>query len=114
MISKLSFGVLWKKGQKQEARKIFDQSLAGVLKRIEQGNEDWRFRYALTRIHSIQGNKAEAYKWKQEAIDAGWVSYGRAIKDPLLENLHGEERFQQMMARVKAKVDEMRKRAEQQ
>jgi serine/threonine protein kinase/Tfp pilus assembly protein PilF len=106
--------VLWKEGQKQEAKKLFNQSLTAIQKRIEAKSEDQGPRYAVARIYSVQGDKAEAYKWLQEAIDAGWLSYNRAIRDPMLENLHGETQFQQMMAQIKTRVDEVRKRAEKQ
>lgn len=106
--------ILWKDGQKQEAKKVFNQSLTILQKRLEEGNEDGRIRYQMARIYSAQGDKAAAYKWIQKAIDAGWVRYRLAMRDPLLENLRGEEQFQQMMAQVKAKVDEMRRRAEKQ
>ncbi len=33
-------------------------------------------------------------------------------RDPLLENLRGDQRFQRMMAQVRAEVDEMRRRVE--
>ena len=44
----------------------------------------------------------------------GGVRYRFPMTDSLLENLRGEAQFQQMMAQVKAKVDEMRRRAEKQ
>jgi TolB-like protein/tRNA A-37 threonylcarbamoyl transferase component Bud32/lipopolysaccharide biosynthesis regulator YciM len=106
--------VLWKEGQKQEAKKLLEQTFTALNKRIEKGNENNQVTFAMARMYSAEENKAEAYQWLQKAIDAGWSYYLWAQKDPVLENLHGEERFQQMMAQVKTKVEEMRKRAEQQ
>ncbi len=67
------------------------------------------------RIHGVQGNSEEAYRWLQEAIDAGWRNYydpHMGPRDPLLENLRADQRFQRMMAQVRAEVDEMRGRVE--
>jgi hypothetical protein len=49
----------------------------------------------------------------QKSIDAGWRTFRLGMKHPLLENLHEDEKFKQMMARVKAMVDEMRQRIEE-
>lgn len=48
----------------------------------------------------------------QKAIDAGWREYKLAQRDPWFANLHGEARFQQMMAQVKAMIDAMHQRVE--
>ncbi len=63
-------------------------------------------------LNAVQGNKEEAYEWLQKAIEAGWRQSHVALKDPLLENLHNDARFQQMMAQLKGQVDEMRRRVE--
>ncbi len=105
--------VYWKTGRQDEARKMFGRSLKLDEKELEQGNERHGIPYDLAEIYAIQGNKAEAYKWLQKAIDAGWRSYREAMTDPLLENLRSEDKFKQMMANVKSNVDEMRKRVEE-
>jgi TolB-like protein/Flp pilus assembly protein TadD len=106
--------VLWKTGQKEEARKMFDQSLQLDQTDLQQGNESFAVRYDIAAINAVQGNKAEAYKWLQQTIDSGFRNYRFSLIDPLLENLHGDERFKQMMTEVTKQVDEMRKRAEAQ
>jgi TolB-like protein/Flp pilus assembly protein TadD/predicted Ser/Thr protein kinase len=105
--------VYWKTGRENEARRMFARSLKHDEKELEQGNEDSGVPYDIAEIHAIQGNRAEAYKWLQKAIDAGWRTYRWAMTDPLLENLRGDDKFKQMIADVKAMVDEMRKRVEE-
>jgi serine/threonine protein kinase/Flp pilus assembly protein TadD len=105
--------VYWKTGRQDEAQKLFGRSLKLDEKKLEQGNERHGIPYDLAEIYAIQGNKAEAYKWLEKAIDAGWRDYREAMKDPLLENLRGEDKFKQMMADVKADVDRMRTRIEE-
>jgi tetratricopeptide (TPR) repeat protein len=102
----------WKKGQLDEARKLLDQSLILCQKQLEQGNESPYIPYYISFIYSIYGNKEEAYKWFKKAIDAGWRYFRLGSRDPMLENLHGDEQFKQMIAEVKEIVYEMRKRIE--
>ncbi|MBA7642459.1 hypothetical protein ES703_50152 [subsurface metagenome] len=104
--------ILWKTGHQEEARNMFNQSLQLARKAIEKGNEYPGVPINIAIINSIQGKKSEAYKWMEKAIDAGWRQYAWSLKNPLLENLHNDDRFQKMMAKVKNMVDEMRKRVE--
>ncbi len=105
--------VYWKTGRQDDARKMFARSVEFDQKQLAQGSEDSGVMYDLAAVNAIQGDKAEAYDWLQKAIDAGWRSYGFAELDPTLENLHGDDKFKKMMADVKAKVDEMRRRVEE-
>jgi len=102
-----------KTGKHDQARRMFARSVNSAKKELEKGNENPEIPYGLAEDNVMQGNKAEAYKWLQKAIDAGWRDYRMAEIDPLLENIRNEDRFRQMMADVKAKVDEMRKRVEE-
>lgn len=104
--------IYWKTDQKEEARKMFSQSLEFAQKLLDQGNESWEIPYDMAVIHAVQGNKNEAYLWLKKAIDAGWREYHLELRNPLLENLHNEEQFKQMMDEVKAMIDEMRERVE--
>lgn len=106
----LDLGYFYKKtGKEIEAQKIFDYFSNQCQVNIERGNERNWPRYELARIRATLNRKSEAYEWLQKAIDTGWIEYRWGMIDPLLENLHNDERFQQMMAQVKAKVDQMRK-----
>ena len=99
--------ILWKNGQRDEAQKFLHQSLNLRRQELRRGNAAFYIPRELAAIHAIQGNKAEAYMWLQRAIDAGWRDYRLALLDPWLENLREDEQFHEMMALVKAMVDEM-------
>jgi serine/threonine protein kinase/Tfp pilus assembly protein PilF len=101
--------IYWKTGQPDTARKLFKQSLEMNHQDIEQSSEYYGSYYDLAAINAIQGRKDEACDWLQKAIDAGCREYQYASHDPLFENLRSEERFKQMMAKIKAEIDEMRK-----
>ncbi len=53
-------------------------------------------------LFAVMGEKAEALRWLEHAIDRGWINYPLfAEHDPLLENIRGEERFNKLMDRIK-------------
>jgi TolB-like protein/Tfp pilus assembly protein PilF/predicted Ser/Thr protein kinase len=106
--------VLLKEGQQQQAHKLLDSALSARIKAIDAGSsEDSEIFYYTAAIYAIRNNKAEAYKWLQKAIDAGWRDYRTALRDPWFENLRGDDRFKQMTAQVKTQVEEMRQRVEE-
>lgn len=105
--------VYWKTGRQHEARDMFTRALKRDEKELELGNESYDVPYDMAEIKAVLGNKAEAYKWLQKAIDSGWRMYYVAEANPSFESLRGEDRFKRMMADVKAKVDEMRKRIDE-
>ncbi|MCK4431644.1 MAG: tetratricopeptide repeat protein [Candidatus Aminicenantes bacterium] len=105
--------VYWKTGKQDEARKLFQKSLNLYKAKLDQGYEIPDVPYLIACIHTIQGDKEEAYEWLRKTIDAGWGFYRRGLIDPLLENLHQDDQFKQMMEQVKQKIDEMRKRIEE-
>jgi hypothetical protein len=66
----------------------------------------------LAAVHALRGDKEAAYDWLQQAIDAGFFAYAELERHPCFESLHGEERFQGMMAGVEARVEEARRQVE--
>jgi protein kinase/serine/threonine-protein kinase len=104
--------IYWKTGKKDEARKLFKESLDQFQKQIEQGDEYYGTRQYIAMIYSIQGNKEEALNWLQKAVDAGWLYYRYILRHPMLENIREEPRFKEIIEKTKARVDEMRRRVE--
>jgi TolB-like protein/predicted Ser/Thr protein kinase/lipoprotein NlpI len=105
--------IYWKTGKRDEARKLFQENLARLQNRLEQGDEDWGLRFEMAAIYAVQGNNDEALKWLEKAVDAGWSDYNYALRYPLFENIRNDERFKKIMDDAKAKVAEMRRRVEQ-
>ncbi len=109
----LDLAYFYKKiGKESDAQRVFDYFIKRNQIRIKEGSERSVVRYDMARINAALHKKAESYEWLQKAIDAGWIEYRWGMIDPLLEDLHNDERFKQMMAQVKAKVDQMRQRVE--
>ncbi len=103
--------VLWEEDRAGAQRRL-DHSLDLARKRLDQGDESSMPRYDLAAVHAIQGDKAEACRWLQSAVDAGWRTYRLATRDPLLRNLHNDQQFHKIMALVKAKVEDSRQRVQ--
>jgi TolB-like protein/Tfp pilus assembly protein PilF/tRNA A-37 threonylcarbamoyl transferase component Bud32 len=104
--------VYLKTGRLEHARKMFARSLERANEELAQGNEDCEVPYDLAVINALQGNKVEAYDRLQQAIDAGWRNYDRLERSPFLESLRGDERFETIVAGLKGKMEEMRRRVE--
>jgi serine/threonine protein kinase/Tfp pilus assembly protein PilF len=102
-----------KAGKKAEANQFFQRSLRMNQKAIDGGSEFYHYRYNLAAVQAAQGNTAEALRWLQQAIDAGWRLYRIAQLDPFFDSLRNNERFTRMLATVKAMVDEERRKVEE-
>ncbi len=96
--------VFWDEDREAAQRRL-DQSADMDRTRLDEGDESFMPRYDLAAVNAIRGEKAEAHRWLQSAIDAGWRTYRLAMRDPLLQNLHNDQQFQQMMTQVKAKIE---------
>jgi TolB-like protein/Tfp pilus assembly protein PilF len=102
----------WKTGRKDEARELFQGILDRLQKRLEQGDESSGIRFYTAAIYAVRGNKEEALKWLQKAVDAGWLYYRYLSRHPLFENVRDDDRFKRIGDDIKAKVAEIRRRVE--
>jgi serine/threonine protein kinase/Tfp pilus assembly protein PilF len=102
----------WKTGQRDKAKQAFASALDVAQTRLKEGDERSEWRHSIAAVHAAQGDKEEAYRWLQKSIDAGYRDYRRASKNPLFESLHGDQRFEDIMADLKTMVDDMRRRVE--
>ena len=101
--------MLWDEDRAEAQRRLI-QGAGLDRKRLDDGDESYMPHYDLAAFHAIQGDKVEAYRSLQRAIDAGWRTCRLAMRDRLLQNLHHEEQFKQMMAVAKAKAVEGKQR----
>ncbi len=99
-------------GDEERALRHFAETEQYYTDRIARGDTSIKARAGLAAIHALRGDREAAYGWLQQAVDAGFYQYAEAERHLLLESLHGEERFQRMMAGVRAKVEEMRRQVE--
>ena len=99
--------LLWKQGKTAEAEKISSELERLYLERKSQGDE--AANPFIGGIYAIQGDKSTAYRYLHEAVERGFVEYRILEKNPVYENLRNDAEFQQIIADLKGKVDEMRK-----
>src|SRR3954453_1531501 len=87
-----------------------DSALAAAQAREAAGEEDLNFATERAAIHARRGDP-EALTWLERAYAAGERDYGWLRVDPFLEPLRREARFRQILGRMEADVDAMRRRA---
>ena len=104
--------LLWKTGEKDEARKRLNASLALLEEELRQGNRYPDVPYGIASIHAVRGEKAETYEWLQKAIDTGYREVRLVSMDPLFEHLHDDSRFKEMMSQLQTEVDAIREEIE--
>jgi tetratricopeptide (TPR) repeat protein len=105
--------ILLKEGKKIDAEILLSRSLSLCLDEIQKGKQDDEFRMNVAAIRTIQGKKEDALSWMQKAIDVKWQEYGLAEISPWFKNINGDARFLQMINSVKAEVNQMRIKSEQ-
>ncbi len=65
--------------------------------------------YLLASIAAIEGKTDAALDMLEEAIASGWTRHWYAPRDPNLESLWDEPRFQALIASVRTKMDRLRR-----
>lgn len=104
--------LLWKQGKTVEAEKLFSS--------LEKDYQEGKSRYVAAydplfgSIFAMRGDKPNAYRYLNDAIEKGFVEYRILEKTPLYENLRNDTEFQQIIAQLRRKVDEMSKRVKEQ
>jgi len=84
------------KGDKQAAL----DELTGEFREWCWGERGWSS--CIATAFALLNEKEEALNWLEHAVDSGLINYPRlSERDPWLENIRGEERFRELMVRVK-------------
>jgi serine/threonine protein kinase/tetratricopeptide (TPR) repeat protein len=98
-------------GNGAEAKKLLDEALATDRRLAEEGSEDWSVSYDAACVHALRGEKGEAFRWLDKAIETGWRGWPLGTRDPLLDSLRSDSRFQKLETRLETLVSQMRRRA---
>jgi len=92
-------GIMLKYACKGEKEKTFNEMTADFKKTCQR---DGFYSHILTGIFALLNEKNEALDWLEIAVNQGFINYPLlAERDPFLENIRGEERFKNLMERVK-------------
>jgi hypothetical protein len=98
-------------GRWSDAERLLEASLETDRRQLAAGNELWTVPFDMACVHALRGEKDEAFRWLDKAIEGGWRGWPNAKWTPLLDPLRSDERFQKMMARLDAMLAEMRRKA---
>ena len=104
--------LMMKTGNDNGARQVLQDNLNTNISIIEKGNESFWPRIENTVICSVLNQKEEAYSWLEKAIETGWLDYRWARIDPIMENLHGDKKFDEYMKSVETNVSLLRLKIE--
>lgn len=99
-------------GDEDRARRLFAETEQYYTDRIARGDTSFQARVGLAAVHALRGDREAACDWLQQAIDAGFYAYAELQLHPCFESLHEDERFQQLMDGVRAKVEDARRHLE--
>jgi serine/threonine protein kinase/Flp pilus assembly protein TadD len=84
------------RGKREEALAVMDKSAIATSRR------DLHYSLILADGYALLNEKAEAIGWLEHAADLGLINYPLfAEYNPFLKNLRGDERFEELMKRVK-------------
>lgn len=104
--------VLWVKGRKTEAARLFDIQLKQHQEAMKKGDQSWTPRFFLASIYAVQGNSEMACNWLQKAIECGFRDCGYFDLYEDWNELRDDDQFKEILIQFKGDLEKMRRRAE--
>jgi serine/threonine-protein kinase len=95
--------VLLRTGERQRAMKLLGETLRDAQGMVNAGDERPGVLREIAAIHMANGDSEQAYAWFIRALDAGW-RLEMIHPSPLLYALGGEQRFQELRARMEFSI----------
>jgi len=102
----------WRSGDKDRADELFAERERLIESSIQKGNQHSVIRKDMAVIHATRGETQEALEWLERAYESGYFWYDLTLKDGLMDSLHDDPRFQELIAEMEARVAEMRERVD--
>ncbi len=96
----------------EKADELFNFKLMYNTDRIAQGEMSYKIRYEIAQIYAVKGDKKNAYKWLEEAFEAGWTEYSYAAIDPLFRSMQQDEQFKKLIENAREKVNAMQRQVD--
>jgi DNA-binding SARP family transcriptional activator/TolB-like protein len=98
-------------GDRERGRRVLDQAWRSWSEAYADGAEDPEIAQTLAAISAARGESDEAFLWAERAYEAGLRDPLTLRLDPMFGSIRGDERFQQLIARIEVDREEMRRRA---
>jgi TolB-like protein/Flp pilus assembly protein TadD len=105
----LSYALL-RTGQRERGEEFLTQALEENRKMIGSGADQPSLFIESASIHAIRGDRAAALDALERAYQGGWREHATLHLMPMLEILRTEERYQRLVASMRADVSEIRSR----
>ncbi len=97
-----------KAGDADAASALFEESRQALALDLEDKYTAGIAYYYLAATSAIAGKTDEALDLLEEAIASGWTSHWLAPRDPYLDSLWDEPRFQALIADLRSEMDRLR------
>ncbi|MBI2567937.1 MAG: protein kinase [Candidatus Schekmanbacteria bacterium] len=102
--------MLTRVGRADEARTLLDESERDVNAKLSEGNESPLLHFSLAVFATARDDTDTAIAALERAVAGGWMDYGRVRKLPMFEEIRGDPRFEPIMKRAEARMNEVRER----
>ncbi len=98
-----------KKGDINAEKDLIQKTKNSIQTRFSQGDEFSPHAVDMFAIELIEGNKTEAYRWLNKAVDLGFRDFAGLLNNPLTEEVRNEKQFKDIVQIMKDKVKEQQK-----
>lgn len=102
--------VLHQLGERDRAARLFEESLAFNLRRIEDGSDSPFRSRDVAAILAVRGDVAGAVQWLERSYAAGNRAHRYLAQDPMFASLRGDRRFQALLERMAEAASRERER----
>lgn len=99
-------------GDRAHADHLLREAERANLRTLASGASYGGIFYDQATIWALRGNSGHALDWLEASREAGFLQPGYTRRDPLLESLRGEDRFQRLLGAVRHEVDRQRRSVE--
>ena len=95
-----------KKGNLSETKNLIQTIKKRLEIKFSEGDEFNQDVLNMFLIEIVKGNKPEAYKWLNKAVDMGFRDFVGLLKNPVTEDIRNEKPFQDIIQKMKDKIKE--------
>jgi tetratricopeptide (TPR) repeat protein len=99
-----------KQGRHEEAAPLLEHALGRADRRLYLGFEPWNSYYQFAGVSLMRGDQEAALRWLQTALIGGMPGPVLIERDPIYAELRDDPQFQEIVARLRARRDEIQRR----
>ncbi len=104
--------VLWRTGEQQRARRLFEPFIASMQDTLEHGSQSGQLRRDLAALHAVQGKREAALGWLEKAAQMGWRPRPADLIAPEFTALAEEKRLRDLMVELISDIEEQHRQVE--